>query len=121
MALIYACVHAAGRAKRIQKKKKELLLSKLFFSVLLIISLCVGNPKTRKILRSFFNAARMLRIFEKHFAQMAGNAKNTSPTIQNKILVVASSMLVEKIVDEANESFDSVLADESCNISRKEQ
>ena len=58
---------------------------------------------------------------KKHFAQMAGNAKYTSPTIQNEILGIASTMVVEEIVAEANESFISVVADESCDISGKEQ
>ena len=58
---------------------------------------------------------------KKHFTQMAGNAKYTSPTIQNQILGIASTMVVEEIVAEANESFISVAADESCDISGKEQ
>ena len=58
---------------------------------------------------------------KKHFAQMAGNAKYTNPTIQNEILGIASTMVVEEIVAEANESFISVVADESCDISGKEQ
>ena len=41
---------------------------------------------------------------KKHFAQMAGNAKYTSPTIQNEILGIASTMVVEKFVAEVNES-----------------
>ena len=57
----------------------------------------------------------------KHFAQMSGNAKYTSPTIQNEILRIASTMIVEEIVAEANESFVSVIAGESCDISGKEQ
>ena len=58
---------------------------------------------------------------KKHFAQMAGNVKYTSPTIQNEILGIASTMGVEELVAEANESFISVVADESCDISGKEQ
>ena len=58
---------------------------------------------------------------KKHFTQMAGNAKYTSPTIQNQILGIASTMVVEEIVAEANESFISVVVDESCDISGKEQ
>ena len=56
---------------------------------------------------------------KKHFAQMAGNAKYISPTIQNEILGIASTMVVEEFVAKANESFISVVADESCNISGK--
>ena len=58
---------------------------------------------------------------KKHFAQMAGNAKYTSPTIQNEILRIASFMVVEELVAEANETFISVVADESRDISGKEQ
>ena len=58
---------------------------------------------------------------KKHFAQMAGNAKYTSPIIQNEILGIASTMVVEELVAEANESFISVVADESCDISGKKQ
>ena len=58
------------------------------------------------------------KALKKHFAQMAGNAKYTSPTIQNKIFGIASTMV---FVAEANESFISIVADESCNISGKEQ
>ena len=39
---------------------------------------------------------------KKHVAQMAGNAKYTSPTIQNEILGIASTMVVEELVAEAN-------------------
>ena len=58
---------------------------------------------------------------KKHFAQMAGNAKYTSPIIQNEILGIASTMMVEELVAEANESFISVVADESCDILGKKQ
>ena len=51
---------------------------------------------------------------------MAGNAKCTSPTFQNEILRIAISMEVEEIVIEANESFLSVVADESCDYHSKE-
>ena len=58
---------------------------------------------------------------KKHFARMASNAKYTSPMFQNEILAIASNMIVQEIVTEANKSFVSVIADESCNISGKEQ
>ena len=58
---------------------------------------------------------------KKHFTQMAGNAKYTSSTIQNEILGIASTMVVEELVVEANGSFVSVVADESCDISGKKQ
>ena len=58
---------------------------------------------------------------KKHFTQMAENAKYTSPTIQNEILGIASTMVVKELFAEANESFISVAADESCDISGKEQ
>ena len=58
---------------------------------------------------------------KKHFAQMAGNAKYTSPTIHNEILGIASTMMVEEFVAEANESFISVVANESCDILGKKQ
>ena len=40
---------------------------------------------------------------------MAGNAKYTSLTIQNQILEIVITMVVEEIVIEANESFLSAL------------
>ena len=58
---------------------------------------------------------------KKHFAQVAGNVKYTSPTIQNEVLEIASIMVVEEFVAEVNENFISVVADESCDISGKEQ
>ena len=58
---------------------------------------------------------------KKHFAQMAENAKYTTPTSQNEILGIASTMVVKELVAEANESFISVVADESFNISGKYQ
>ena len=41
---------------------------------------------------------------KKHFAQMAGNAKYTSLTIQNEILGIACTMVIEEFVAEANEN-----------------
>ena len=61
------------------------------------------------------------KALKKHFALMAGNDKYTITIIQNEILGIASTMWVEDFVAEANESFISVVADESCNISGKEQ
>ena len=58
---------------------------------------------------------------KKHFARMAGNAKYTSPMFQNEIFGIASNIIVQEIVTEANKSFVSVIADESCDISGKEQ
>ena len=47
--------------------------------------------------------------------------KYTSPTIQNEILGIPSTMVVEEFVAEPNESLISVVANESCDISGKEQ
>ena len=41
---------------------------------------------------------------KKHFAQITGNAKYTSLTIQNEILGIASTMVIEEFVAEANEN-----------------
>ena len=68
-----------------------------------------------------FRVVAGLEALKKHFAQVAGNVKYTSPTIQNEILRIASTMMVEEFVAEANETFVSVVADESCNFSGKEQ
>ena len=57
------------------------------------------------------------KALKKHFAQMAGNAKYTSPTYQNEILGIESTIVLKEFVTEANESFISAVADESCNIS----
>ena len=59
---------------------------------------------------------------KKHFARLAGNAKYTSPMMQNKILAIASNIIVQEIViNKDNESLVLVIADESCNIFGKEQ
>ena len=58
---------------------------------------------------------------KKHFARMAGNTKYTSPIFQNEILAIANNMIVQEIVTEDNKSFVSVIADELCDISGKEQ
>ena len=57
---------------------------------------------------------------KKHFARMAGNAKYINPMFQNEILAIASNVIVQEIVTEANKSFVSVIADESSDISGKE-
>ena len=49
---------------------------------------------------------------KKHFARMADNAKCTSPMFPNEILAIASNMIVQEIITEANKSFVSVIADE---------
>ena len=56
---------------------------------------------------------------KKHVARMASNAKYSSLMFQNEILAIASNMIVQQIVTEANKSFVSVIADESCDISGK--
>ena len=48
---------------------------------------------------------------KKHFARVAGNAKYTNPMFQNEILAIASNVIVQEIVTEANKSFVSVIAE----------
>ena len=120
---IYACIDV-GRAKRTAKNKKNLT------SIVKTVLFCASNniPLSEhfadkgnfiKLLQFRMNAGD--EALKKHFAQMAGNAKYTSPTIPNEILGIASTMVVEEFVAEVNESFISVVADESSNISGKEQ
>ena len=120
---IYTCI-AAGRAKRTAENKK------ISTSIVKTVVFCASNNiplrghsadkgNFMKLLQFRMDAGD--EALKKHLAQMAGNAKYTSPTIQNQILGIASTMVVEEIVAQANESFISVVADESCNISGKEQ
>ena len=120
---IYTCIDA-GRAKRTTENKK--ILTSIVKTVLFCAS---NNIPLRGHSADKGNFMKLLQFrmdagdeaLKKHFTQMAGNAKYTSPTIQNQILGIASTMVVEEIVAEANESFISVVADESCDISGKEQ
>ena len=120
---IYTCIDA-GRAKRTAENKK------IVTSIVKTVLFCASNNiplrghsadkgNFMKLLQFRMDAGD--EALKKHFTQMAGNAKYTSPTIQNQILGIASTMVVEEIVAEANESFISVVADESCDISGKEQ
>ena len=120
---IYTCIDA-GRDKRTAENKK-----KLTFIVKTVLFCASNNIPLRGHSAEKGNFMKLLRFrmdagdeaLKKHFAQMAGNAKYTSPTIQNEILGIASTMVVEELVAEANESFISVVADESCDISGKKQ
>ena len=120
---IYTCIDA-GRDKRTAENKKNLT------SIVKTVLFCASNNipfrghsadkgNFMKLLQFRMDAGD--EALKKHFAQMAGNAKYTSPIIQNEILGIASTMVVEEIVAEANESFIFVVADESCDISGKKQ
>ena len=116
---IYACTDA-GRAKRTAENKKILtsIVKAVLFCASNNIPLCghsADKGNFMKLLQFRMDAGN--EALNKHFVQMAGNAKYTSPTIQNEILGIASTMVVEEFVAEANESFISVVADEYCNIS----
>ena len=102
----------AGRAKRTAENKKILT------SIVKTVLFCASNniplrghsadkENFMKLLQFRMDAGD--KALKKHFIQMAGNAKYTSPTIQNQILGIANTMVVEEIVAEANESFISVL------------
>ena len=112
---IYTCIDA-GRDKRTAENKKNLT------SIVKTVLFCVSNNislRGHSADKENFMKLLLFRMdagdeaLKKHFAQMAGNAKNTSPTIQNEILGIASTMVVEELVAEAKESFISVVADES--------
>ena len=103
---IYTCIDA-GRDKRIAENKKNLT------SIVKTVLFCASNNipfrghsadkgNFMKLLQFRMDAGD--EALKKHFAQMAGNAKYTSPTIQNEILGIASTMVVEEIIAEANES-----------------
>ena len=120
---IYTCIDA-GRDKRTAENKKNLT------SIVKTILFCASNNiPLRGHSTDKGNSMKLLQFrkdtgdeaLKKHIAQMAGNAKYTSPTIQNEILGTASTMVVEELVAEANESFISVVANESCDISGKKQ
>ena len=120
---IHTCIDA-GRDKRTAENKKNLT------SIVKTVLFCApNNIPLRRHSADKGNFMKLLQFrmdagdeaLKKHFAQMAGNAKYTSPIIQNEILGIASTMVVEELVAEANESFISVVADESCDISGKKQ
>ena len=114
----------AGKAERIAENKKILT-----FIVKTVLFCASSNIPLRRHSADKRNFMKLLQFrmdagdeaLKKHIAQMAGNAKYTSATIQNEILEIASTMVVEEFVAEANESFIFVVADESCDISGKEQ
>jgi hypothetical protein len=57
-------------------------------------------------------------VIAKHLKEMKGNAKYTSPQIQNEILLTATNSIVDEIVAEANSSgYIAILCDESADIS----
>ena len=120
---IYTCIDV-GRDKRTAENKKNLT------SIVKTVLFCASNNiPLRRHSADKGNFMKLLQFrmdagdeaLKKHFAQMAGNAKYTSPIIQNEILGIASTMVVEELVAEANESFIFVVADESCDISGKKQ
>ena len=119
MAKIFVCKDAE-RAKQTAENKKNLtsiVKTDLFCASnnILLREHSADKGNFMKLLQLCIDAGD--EALKKHFAQMAGNAKYASPTIQNKILRIASTMMVEEFVAEANESFLSIVADKSCDIS----
>ena len=75
-----------------------------------------------------FRAALRLRlragdsVLKEHLMSSGANAKYLSPKIQNEIINICGSMIIEKIVSEVHESVPfSILADESADVSAHEQ
>ena len=68
--------------------------------------LCVKKDKTEVILIGFWNSEWEAgdEILGGHLKNMAGNAQYISPMIQNEILSTASSVITEKLLQEANNS-----------------
>ena len=61
-------------------------------------------------------------VLRKRIESSPGNAKYTSKTTQNDLLKAASATIVEQIVEEIKRAeFYSIIADETCGISRIEQ
>ena len=96
---VYTCIDA-GRAQRTAENKKNLT------SIVKTVLFCASNNiplrghsadkgNFMKLLPFRMDAGD--EALKKHFAQMTGNAKYTSPTIQNQILGIASTMVVEEI------------------------
>ena len=110
---IYTCIDAK-RDKQTAENKKYLT------SIVKTVLFCASNNiPLRDHSADKGNFVKLLQFrmdtgdeaLKKHFAQMAGNAKYNSPTVQNEILGIASTMVVEEFVAGANESFISVVAD----------
>ena len=59
------------------------------------------------------------QFLQNHFDSMAGNAKYTSGQIQNEIINHAKNILIEQVVHEANDSYISIIADETTDVSQK--
>ena len=61
-------------------------------------------------------------VIKEHPMFSGANAKYLSPKIQNEIINICGSMIIEKIVSEVHESVPfSILADESPDVSAHEQ
>lgn len=61
-------------------------------------------------------------LLQKHISENAGNAKYTSPRIQNKIIFICGKLIKNDIVNLANAANAfSVIADETADISGTEQ
>ena len=99
---IYACIDA-GRAKRTAGNEKNLT------SVVKTVLFCASNNIPLRGLSADKRKFTSVKLFQfrmdagdkalkKHIPQVAGNAKYTSPTIQNEILGIARSMVVEKFL-----------------------
>ena len=113
-----------GRAKQTAENKKNLT------SIVKTVLFCASNNiplRGHSADKGNFMKLPQFRMdagdeaLKKHFAQMAENSKYISPTNQNKILGIASTMMVEEFDAEVNENFICVAADESCDILGKEQ
>ncbi|XP_017462320.1 PREDICTED: 52 kDa repressor of the inhibitor of the protein kinase-like, partial [Rhagoletis zephyria] len=61
-------------------------------------------------------------VLQQHFSESSARAKYTSPQIQNELINICGNIIREKIVSRAQKAIAySILADESCDISGKEQ
>ena len=120
---IYACIDA-------EKANRTAEIKKILISIVKTVHFCASNyiplrghstdkGNFVKLLQFCMDAEK--ETLKKHLAQMAGNAKYVSTTIQNEIFGIASTMVIEEFVAEVNESFISVVADKSYDISDKEQ
>ena len=103
---IYACIDA-GRDKRTAENKKNLtsIVKTVLFCASNNIPLHEHSADQGNFMKLFqFRMDAGDKDLKKHFAQMAGNAKYISRTVQNEIFGIASTMVVEEFVAEANES-----------------
>ena len=81
-----------------------------------------NNPGNLQAILSYLVRCGVNKIFQDHFENAPKTATYRSKTTQNSIIKICSNILTEKLIcDVKNAKFFFILADESADISNKEQ